>query len=296
VSAWRRPAARHPIDGSDPAVDWHEVDVLDRERVRTALIELQPAAIYHCAGAASVHRSWHQTCSTLETNVVGTLNLLEGVRSLDRSPRILIPGSALVYKPSAAAIAEDAPVGPVSPYGLSKLAQEMLAARFGDETRTPLLLARAFTHVGPGQDPSYSASSFARQLARIEARLAEPRLAVGNLSARRDITDVRDTVAAYILLVEGGTACRPYNVCTGVAHEIGEVLDGLLAHTRVKVAVEIDAQHLRPNDNPLLLGDPTRIRQEVGWQPVIPLRDTLRDLLEYWRGVVGSSSSRPAAG
>jgi GDP-4-dehydro-6-deoxy-D-mannose reductase len=294
VSAWRRPGSEPRHAAPDLGIGWQDIDVLDRASVRSALRALEPATIYHCAGAANVHRSWGQTFSTLETNILGTLNLLEEVRTLDRRPRILIPGSALVYRPSAAAIAEDAPIGPVSPYGLSKLAQEMLAARFGSETETPVLLARSFTHVGPGQDPSYSASSFARQLALIEAGQAEPTLAVGNLSARRDLSDVRDTVAAYILLVERGTPGRPYNVCSGIAHEIGEVLEGLLSQARVKVAVVVDPQHLRPNDNPLLLGDPTRITTEIGWRPVIPLHETLRDLLDYWRDFVRTRPARPA--
>jgi GDP-4-dehydro-6-deoxy-D-mannose reductase len=296
ITAWRRPAgglsagapATKPLRRAPPDVDigWQEVDMLNRDAVRHALAALRPRLVYHCAGVANVHGSWHNTLATLEANVLGTHALLEAVRSIDLRARILIPGSALVYKPSPRAITEEDAIGPVSPYGLSKLAQEVLARHFAEETGETILLARAFTHIGPGQDPSFAASSFARQVALIETGLAEPRLTVGNLSARRDLTDVRDTVEAYRLLVERGASARPYNVCSGQAYEIGEILDGLLTHACVTVRVEVDPQLLRPNDNPLLLGDPTRIRNEVGWRPQIPLGETLRDLLDYWRGVI----------
>ena len=173
----------------------------------------------------------------------------------------------------------------MSPYGLSKLAQEMLGQRFADKGLN-VLLTRSFNHLGPGQDPSYAASSFANQIARIEASEAEPVIHVGSLDARRDLTDVRDTVRAYQSLMARGVSGRAYNVCSGQAYRIGDVLEELLRQARVTVRVQVDSSRLRPHDNPLLIGDPSRIHREVGWQHRIPLRDTLRDLLDYWRQVI----------
>ena len=149
-----------------------------------------------------------------------------------------------------------------------------------------MLLARAFTHIGPGQDLSYAASSFAHQVARIEAGQHQPVINVGYLDARRDLTDVRDTVGAYQALMARAVPGRAYNVCTGRAPQIRDVLDGLQRHATVEVRVQVDPSRLRPQDNPLLLGDPTRIANEIGWCPKIPLEQTLLELLDYWRQAI----------
>ena len=290
VVAWRRPGAAVPAElprafGDTSSVRWQAVDLLDREAVIRGIAESRPMVIYHCGGVANVHGSWSTTLATLEANVRGTQNLLDAVGRSGLSPRILIPGSALVYKPSTHAITEDDALGPVSPYALSKLAQEMLGQRVAEEGQA-VLLARAFTHIGPGQELSYAASSFAHQVARIEAGQQEPVINVGYLDARRDLTDVRDTVGAYQALMARAVPGRPYNVCTGRAPEIRDVLDGLQRHATVEVCVQVDPSRLRPSDNPLLLGDPARITEEIGWHPAIPLEQTLRDLLDYWRGAI----------
>ena len=293
--AWRRPnqsthhTARVPAcsPAGTASIQWRDIDLLDRVAVKQALADLRPSWIYHCAGLANVSGSWQNTLQTLEGNVIGTQHLLEAVQRAQLKTRILVPGSALVYKPSARAIGEDDSVGPVSPYGLSKLAQEMLGQRFADDGQA-VLLTRSFTHFGPGQNLSYAASSFAHQVACIEAGQAEPVIRVGSLEPRRDLTDVRDTVRAYRELMERGRPGRIYNVCSGRAHQIREVLYGLLMRARVSVDVEVDPARLRPNDNPLLLGDPTRITQEIGWDPRISLDQTLDDLLKYWRQAIAS--------
>jgi GDP-4-dehydro-6-deoxy-D-mannose reductase len=281
LAAWHRPAGRAP-DG--PAVvSWRAMDVLDRPAVESALADLQPSIIYHLAGAAHPGRSWAHTTETLRANVLGTHHVLEAARRLDPPPAVLLPGSALIYRPAPAAIREDDPPGPANPYGLSKLAQEMLGADAARHDRLRVLLARPFNHIGPRQDDSFSTSSFARQIAAIEVGRREPVLYVGNLEARRDLTDVRDTVRAYRALVERGQPGRPYNICSGWAHSIGDVLDTLLRLARVTIAIRVDPARLRPADQPLLLGDPGRIRREIGWTPQIPLERTLEDVLDYWR-------------
>ena len=289
--AWRRPAggARDEAAPPRPAparADWRDVDLLDADGVRRAVAERPPTQVYHCAGIANVNGSWAERRATLQGNVTGTEHLLAAVGGLPAPPQVLIPGSALVYRPSTAALEETAPLGPVSPYGASKLEQERVGLEAVRESGLAVVLTRSFTHIGPGQAPAYAASSFAEQIARIEAGLADPVLSVGDLEARRDLTDVRDTVRAYRALMARGAPGRPYNVCTGAAHRIGDVLDALLALARVPIAIRRDPARLRPSDNPVLLGDRSRITAELGWEPRRPLAETLADLLGYWRGVL----------
>jgi len=294
LTAWRRPATAGGHAPPRPPrfvpegdrVDWHDVDMLDPAGVRQAIAAVRPTQVYHCAGVAHVGDSWSNSHATLRTNVLGTEYLITAMRDHAAPGRLLIPGSALVYQPSNTAIDETAPVGPVSPYGLSKLAQEMLGLAAAEQDGMTVLLSRSFTHVGPGQAPSYAASSFAEQIARIEAGHADPVLSVGNLDARRDLTDVRDMVRAYQLLMAAGTPATPYNVCRGTACRISAVLDGLLANAAVEVTVRHDPARSRPNDNPLLLGDHSKITRDLGWTPEIPLSQTLSDLLDYWRATI----------
>ena len=300
--AWRRPPGEGAPGGAAPPprtlpadAVWRDVDLLDAAAVRRAVSARPPTQVYHCAGVANVDGSWAGRRTTLQGNVLGTGHLLAALRALPAPPRVLVTGSALVYRPSSAALAETAPLGPVSPYGASKLEQERLALAEVRDGGLPVVLTRSFTHIGPGQAPAYAAAGFAEQIARIEAGRAEPVLSVGDLEARRDLTDVRDTVRAYRMLMAGGTPGRPYNVCSGAAHRIGEVLDALLSLTRVPIAVRRDPARLRPADNPVLLGDRSRITAELGWEPRLPLSETLADLLGYWRGVVagGTPPVRP---
>jgi GDP-4-dehydro-6-deoxy-D-mannose reductase len=276
VHAWGHHA---PTDRVSEHVSWTNVDVLDRARVRAALEAARPAAIYHCAGIADVHGAWTAPAHALRVNAIGTHNLLEAARELALDCRILVTGSALVYKPSSGPIDESHPLGPATPYGVSKLAQEMTAAASPLDT----LIVRPFNHAGPGQSPGYATSAFAQQIAEIEAGRREPTLSVGNLDAKRDITDVRDTVRAYHALVQDGVPHRPYNVCSGRTHRMRELLDILLSLARVRVRVETDPARLRPSDTPVVHGSHARLTADTGWEPRIPIEQTLSDLLDYWR-------------
>jgi GDP-4-dehydro-6-deoxy-D-mannose reductase len=162
----------------------------------------------------------------------------------------------------------------------------MTGAHAALEQGLPVVLTRSFNHIGPRQDASFFASSVARQVARIEHGLAEPVLETGNLEGRRDLTDVRDTVRAYQAIAERGVPGRIYNVCSGQAHRIGDVLDALLSRSSVAIAVRRDPARYRPHDAPLVLGDRSRLTSELGWVPRIPIEQTLSDLLEHWRKVV----------
>jgi GDP-4-dehydro-6-deoxy-D-mannose reductase len=287
VAAWaHRGGSSTPIE-TDARVRWSAIDLLDRGAVRDALAEARPSVIYHCAGIAHVGESWAAPERALRVNVLGTHHVLEGVRAAGLPCAVLVIGSALVYRPSSTLIAEDDPLGPADPYGVSKLAQEMLAMR---APHAPVFVARPFNHAGPRQAPSYSTSSFARQIAHIEAGRAAPVLRVGNLESRRDITDVRDTVRAYVAIVERGRPARPYNVCSGNAYRVRDLLDALVSLSHVPITVELDPARLRPSDNPLIAGDRSRLTSETGWVPRISIDQTLADLLNYWRAAIPSAS------
>jgi GDP-4-dehydro-6-deoxy-D-mannose reductase len=282
--AWHRPGGQPPREVA--RTRWEGVDLLDAAQVESAIARARPAIVYHCAGAAHVGRAWGSTEPTFATNVRGTHHLLRALESAGAPARVLVPSSALIYATSDHALTEDDPLSPASPYGLSKLAQEMLAAR--TDGALAVAIARPFNHFGPRQDPHFAAPGFARRIADIERGRWAPEISVGNLDARRDLTDVRDTVRAYRLIAERGVPHRPYNVCTGHAIAIGELLERLLSRARVKIAIKQDPARLRPNDTPVLLGNPARLRDELGWRPAIPLDRTLDDLLAYWRAEVRS--------
>ena len=281
VIGWRRPGS--PTPANTPKIDWQFVDLLDGQAVARAVADRRPDTVYHCAGSAHVGQSWTDTRETLATNVLGTHHLLDGLRGASLNARVLIPGSALVYRQSDRALTEDDPTGPASPYALSKLAQEMLGRRAVDDDRQQIYLTRSFNHTGPRQDPTYAAPGFARQIAMIEAGRLPPTIEVGNLDAARDLIDVHDAVRAYRDVVEKGRPGVIYNVCSGHAIKIRNLLDRLVAMSRVPVQVRVDPARYRPNDNPVLLGDRTRIEKDTGWTPTIPLDQTLSDLLDYWR-------------
>jgi GDP-4-dehydro-6-deoxy-D-mannose reductase len=281
IVAWHRPGGTPPVDRAS-GVAWRAVDLLDREAVRRAVEEARPVAVYHCAGAAHVGRAWANSASTLAVNVRGTHHLFEALRAVGTRARVMIPSSALVYASADQPLAESHRLVPNSPYGLSKLAQEMLGTHAAGDG-LGMTIARAFNHFGPRQNPQFAASGFARRIADIEAGRWEPEIAVGNLEARRDLTDVRDTVRAYRLIAERGVTARPYNVCSGRAIAIGELLELMLSRARTTVRIRVDPRRYRPNDVPLLVGDPARIEAELGWRPEIPIEQTVTDLLDYWR-------------
>lgn len=277
---------------SDPPADiaslarWTRVDLLDRERVRKEILALRPTAVYHCAGAAHVADSWQDTALPLASNVLTTHYLLDALRRAGCASRVVIPGSATVYAVSASPLHEDSPLAPASPYALSKLAQEQLGRRAVAEDGVDVILMRAFNHTGARQSPAFAVSGMARQIAQIERGGVYPVIRVGNLDAQRDLTDVRDTVRAYALLMERGVAGTIYNVASGVARSMRGILDALLKRSRVPVEIALDPARLRPHDNPVLVGDPARLRAATGWAPLIGFDRMLDDLLEYWRTAV----------
>lgn len=263
-----------------------EGDLTDISSVKAALDEVRPEIIFHLAAASSVASSWDHPGRFLEVNAVGTVNLLEVLRTLGLDARVVVSSSAEVYgavPTEQQPITEDSPLEPLSPYAASKAAQDLLTAQYYHGYGMPTVRLRLFHHTGPGRPTQFVASSFAHQIARIEKGLDPPRLAVGNLEAIRDFTDVRDVTRAYWLAATRGIPGDAYNVCSSRRTSIRRVLDMLLAHSEVEVEVEVDPDRLRAADIPCLVGDHSRFSDTTGWQPEIPLVQTLGDLLNWWR-------------
>jgi GDP-4-dehydro-6-deoxy-D-mannose reductase len=284
IVGWARSAPGPELAG---LADWHTIDLLDRDRVRKAIANLRPTAVFHLAGAPQVAESWRDGAKPLEDNVLGTQHLLDGIRRAGLKCRILVTGSAAVYAPSAAPLKEDDPIAPASPYAVSKLAQEQLALRAFTDEGLDVVLVRPFNHTGPRQRPAFVAPSMARQIAMIERGLVEPVIRVGNLDARRDFTDVRDMVRAYAAVMRLGKSGEIYNVGSGVGRGIRSLLDALLSRSRVEIRVETDAARLRPAETVSTIADIERLRAQTGWQPQISFESMLDRLLGYWRAEVG---------
>jgi len=269
-----------------------EADLEDPAAVESAVAAVRPQRIVHLAGQSSVHESWANPAATLRTNVIGLLNVFEAVRRRKLSPRVLVVGSAEEYgamDPDAPPITEDAPLRPLSPYAVSKVASGYLALQYALSRDLAVVRTRTFPHTGPGRGAVFAESSFAQQIAEVEAGRRRPVLQVGNLEAVRDFTDVRDVVRAYWALLERGASGEVYNVCSGRGRSIGDILRSLLEISGVHVDLQVDRERLRPSDLPSLVGDPTRLREATGWEPRIPLERTFRDLLDHWRERVGAA-------
>jgi GDP-4-dehydro-6-deoxy-D-mannose reductase len=264
---------------------WQQVDLLNAAEVREAIARVKPSGVIHCAGAPNVAHSWRNTVTPLSINIFATHHLFDALRLTARGCRVVVPGSATVYKPAMHVLREDSPIGPSNPYAVSKLAQEQLSLRAAREDGVEVIVTRSFNHTGPRQSAAFAAPNMARQIALIEKGLADPVIKVGNLDAQRDFTDVRDMARAYVTLLMRGTPSTVYNVCSGVARVMRSILDALTARSKVAVLIESDASLMRPSDTPLMLGDFGKLRSETGWRPEVPFDQTLEDLLNYWRKV-----------
>ena len=282
VGPWLR---RH-LEAEGDEVHTPFVDVTDGEAIRTSVHEVGPEVIYHLAGQAHVGESWVHPGETFRINALGSLNVLEAARTLAKPPRVLLVSSAEVYGNVAVAdlpIEETRPVEPVSPYGASKVAAEVLARQAFVGSRLDVVWTRAFNHIGPGQSDAFVVSGVARQIMEAERPGAEPVVRVGNLSARRDISDVRDVVRAYRLVATHGRAGEAYNVCSGIDHEIGDLVKTLVALATRPLRIEVDPRRFRPVDLAVQRGDPAKLRLHTGWEPEFAISDTLMDVMKWWR-------------
>ena len=284
ICRWR--SRRENIEHLGDAIELHECDLRDASSVKTLLAETQPDRIFHLAAQSYVPSSWKSPAETITTNVIGQLNVFEAMRELGSTASIQIAGSSEEYglvHPDEAPITEDNPLRPLSPYAVSKVAQDTLAYQYHQSYGLHTVRTRAFNHTGPRRGDVFVTSNFARQIAEIEAGRREPVIHVGDLTPQRDFTDVRDIVRAYWLSLEHCTAGEVYNIASGKAYRIQEILDLLLGNSDRDIEVREDPARLRPSDVPLLLGDNSRFCEATGWAPEIPFEQTTKDLLDYWR-------------
>jgi GDP-4-dehydro-6-deoxy-D-mannose reductase len=275
-----------------------EADLEDAPAVDAALDLVHPDRIIHLAAQSSPQASWSDPAGTFRTNVLGLLNVLEAVRKRALSPRILVIGSAEEYGMVDARdlpVDEETALRPATPYAVSKVAQGYLALQYALAFHMGIVRTRTFHHTGPGRGEAFAESSFARQIAEIESGRRPAVMAVGNLEVVRDFSDVRDVVRAYWALLESGDAGAVYNVCSGKGTRIRDLLHTLIEAAGIDVEVRVDPELVRPADVPAMVGDPTRLRDATGWAPRIPLRQTLGDLLQYWRERTAAAPRSPVA-
>ena len=256
-----------------------EADIRDFSSMQNLIKSVEPQYIFHLAAQSFVKLSFSAPGETLMTNIIGNLNILEAVRQLNIDPIIQIAGSSEEYglvKEDEVPIKETNPLRPLSPYGVSKVAQDRLAIQYNKSYGIKTVVTRAFNHTGPRRGEVFATSNFAKQIAEIEKDKKEPVIHVGNLEAKRDWTDVRDVVKAYLLAVEKCDYGEVYNICSGKTWKISEMLDILLKMSEKKIEIRQDAPRLRPSDVPILLGDCTKFKEKTGWQPKIPFETTIK--------------------
>jgi GDP-4-dehydro-6-deoxy-D-mannose reductase len=279
---------------ADPhAANLLQGDMADPYQMMTLIEAVKPHRIFHLAAQSFVPTSWSAPAETFHINTVGQIHLFEAVRAAGVDPLIQIAGSSeeygLVY-PDEVPMTESNPFRPLSPYAVSKVAQELLAHQYHQSYGFKTVVTRGFNHTGPRHGPVLSCSSFARQIAEIEAELSPPVLYVGDLTPKRDWVDVRDVVRGYWLALEEGVPGESYNIGSGTTRTIQSMLDILLSLSPVEIKVRQDPARLRPSDVPILWADDSKFRDQTGWEPKIPFEQTMRDLLNDWRERINRSS------
>ncbi len=270
-------------------VQMHDLDILHKEEIVSLLFEIRPDYIFHLAAQSSVSVAWKNPDFTVDVNVKGAIYLMDAVRELFYKPRMLLIGSGEEYghvRGDEVPIIEECHLRPGNIYAATKVCQNMIGSIYAKAYDMNLVMVRSFNHIGPGQAPIFVVSDFCRQAALIEAGLKEPVMYVGNLDAKRDFTDVRDVVRAYALLIQRGKAGETYNVGSGHACAIREVLDQILSLAVVNIRVETDQNKIRPVDVPVIEADISKLYQATGWTPAIPLAQTLQETLDDWRARV----------
>ncbi|MBC5808528.1 MAG: hypothetical protein DLM53_10660 [Candidatus Eremiobacter antarcticus] len=265
-------------------VDWRPFRLGDVDGARALLDQSRPDVVFHLAAQSSVPASIQNPVGTFEANVLGTAALLEACRTSRLDPTVLVVGSSDAYGPGAGSepLRENAPLRPRNPYAASKAAAEYVALQYAQAGWARVVVTRSFNHTGPGQTTNFAVASFAKQIADIKRKRKEPPLRTGSLVPRRDLSDVRDVVHAYAMLGVHGHAGRVYNICSGNAPSMGEIVERLLRIAGVQAEVTQDPALVRAVETPVLLGDPTLIQTDVGWRPAIALEQTLSDLLDYF--------------
>lgn len=282
LSVTKMPAETMDIDFADV----YDLDILDKSAIVHLLNEVKPDYIFHLAAQSSVGLSWKKPVLTVDVNINGCINLLDAVRELDYNPRILLIGSGEEYgriKPCETPIKEDNKTRPGNIYAATKACQNMIGHIYASAYDMDIIMVRAFNHIGPNQAPLFVVADFCKQVAQIENNLKEPVIKVGNLSAMRDFTDVRDVVRAYPLLIQQGVSGETYNIGSGKAYSIEDILKLILSFSTTSIRIEIDPQKLRPVDIPIIEADVHKLTDCINWTNTISLEKSLEETLNYWR-------------
>lgn len=261
-------------------------DLKDKMKVKDLIKEIKPTAIIHLAALATPTDSWSILEEMLTNNMLGQLNILEAVRTIDPKIKVITISSGQVYgavRPEEIPLTENSLVRPNNPYASSKAFQEILSTQYFCNYDIPTVIMRPLNHIGPRQEGNFAIPSFVKQIVEIEKGLKEPIMKVGNLEAKRDFLDVRDVCEAYYLAILKGVPGEAYNLGSGVAHRMSDILDFLIKKSQVKIKIERDKNLMRPSDMPILCADYSKFNKATGWKPKYKIEDTLKDILEYWR-------------
>lgn len=263
-----------------------EADINVADSVYNAIKQIKPDEIYCLASFSNPKKSWSEPREAIVSNVIGALNIFEAVRKLDMDPLIQVAGSCdeygLVYEDELP-VNENNPLRPLSPYGVGKVAQDMLSFQYTKSYGLKIIVTRGFNSTGPRRDDNYVFSNFSKQIVRIQKGLQKPVMLVGDLKAKRDFTDIRDVVRAYHLSLQKGVPGERYNICSGKTYSIKNGLDILLSMTNVKIEIKKDTKRIRPSDVSIMAGTYDKFYKQTGWKPEIPFEKTLKDLMDYWK-------------
>jgi len=297
VKRWRSPMGN--IASIVDYVNLIDCDLTDPSGVQEMIEQIKPTIIFHLAAQSFVPTSWTNPASTLTDNILMQLNIFEAVRHLKLDPTIQIALSSeeygMVY-PDEVPIREGNPLRPLSPYAVSKVAQDMLGYQYHQSHGLKVIRTRAFNHEGPRRGEVFVTSNFAKQVAEIELGLRLPVINHGNLDAKRDWTDVRDMVRGYLLSVKKCTPGEDYVLASGVTRTVKEMLDYLLSLSKVKIECKLDPTRLRPSDVQVLLGDPSKFKKATGWEPRFTFEQMMTDLLNYWREELATKKVKDSVG
>ncbi len=282
VAVTKLPHEGLKIEGADV----YNLDIMNKEEIVNLLFQIRPDYIFHLAAQSSVGMSWKNPGLTIDINIKGSVNVMDAVRELYYKPRILLIGSGEEYgyiKRGEIPIAENNRIRPGNIYAATKACQNMIGSIYVKAYDMDMMMVRAFNHIGPTQAPIFVVADFCKQVVEIEKGFREPIIYVGNLDAKRDFTDVRDVVRAYALLMQKGIAGETYNVGSGCAVSIREILNSIISLSDKEIIVKVDSNKLRPVDIPIIEADTRKLKRATGWEPLIPLQQTIEETLEYWR-------------
>lgn len=287
---WTIAATKMPHETiSAEDIEVYDLNILEKDNIIQLLNQLRPDAILHLAAQSSVGISWKNPELTIDVNIKGSIHVLDSIRTLDYSPKVLLIGSGEEYGtilPTESPVKETNVLRPGNIYAATKACQNMLGAIYAKAYHMDIISVRAFNHIGPNQSPNFVVADFCKQVAQIEAGLIPPIIYVGNLNAARDFSDVRDVVRAYGLLLQHGISGETYNVGSGHAITIRSILDRVLAQSKVTIEVQVDESKFRPIDIPIIEADITKLHACTGWKPELSIDDSIQDVLNYWRAIV----------